>query len=229
MKPLPGGNLPQLLVLKMQSTRRRFTWKLRCWRAPPVISQDITPKMFVIIAAYKLDCRHYCVGFFFYSAYLDAHAHNKYKNNSTWSFTKNQRFANPTLPSTFTGFMCRISLSTGENPWPVMKNHGLWNSTQQLLLNNWQKWSFRDIKSIGNLKYTTRLKRGGSCSNTRCPFITLRTKLYLYYLTAYLNTTLHYLAKHTLFFCDKTPRAELTLHFHQTLNTFTEAHYRHHR
>lgn len=66
-----------------------------------------------------------CWFFFFYSAYLDAHAHNKYKNNSTWSFTKNQRFANPTLPSTFTGFMCRISLSTGENPWPVMKNHGL--------------------------------------------------------------------------------------------------------
>lgn len=115
--------------------------------------------------------------------------------------------------------------------WAQAKKHGLWNSIQQLLLNNWQNWSFRAIKSIGNLKYlvSTRLKRGGSCSNTRCPFITLRTKLYLYYLTVYLNTTLHYLAKHTLFFCDKTPRTELTLHFHQTLNTFTEALYRHRR
>lgn len=53
----------------------------------------------------------------------------------------------------------------------------------------------------------------------------LRTKLYLYYFTAYLNTTQRYLPKLTRFH-DKTPRAKAALPFQQDVNT---SHYKHHR
>ena len=57
----------------------------------------------------------------------------------------------------------------------------------------------------------------------------LRTKPYLYYFAAYLNTTLRYLAKHTPRFHDKTPRAEAALPSHQDANTCPQPRHGHHR
>lgn len=75
---------------------------------------------------------------------------------------------------------------------------------------------FQSSEVHSHLKYLKDwVGEEAALSNRRHPLTTLRTKLYLYYFTAYLNTTLHYPAKHMLSFYDKTLCTEALLHFHR--------------